>query len=90
VDVVAATLKQKLNLINRMITQQELMRQKQDDTQNQINKLRPLLKLIIQRTKELQTEVCHFCSRNATFSNNILFTLNLITDRARYFQEIQE
>jgi len=60
VDVVAATLKQKLNLINKMITQQELMRQKQDDTQNQIDKLRPLLKLIIQRTKELQTEVCHF------------------------------
>jgi len=76
-------------LINRMITQQELMRQKQDDTQNQIDKLRPLLKLIIQRTKELQIEVCHFCSRNAMFSNNILlFTLNLITDRARYFQEI--
>jgi len=74
-----------------MITQQELMRQKQDDTQNQIDKLRPLLKLIIQRTKELQIEVCHFRSRNATFSNNILlFTLNLITDRARYFQEIQE
>ncbi|XP_011647565.1 CDK5 regulatory subunit-associated protein 3 [Pogonomyrmex barbatus] len=57
VDVVATTLKQKLNLIDRMVTQQESMRQKQEDTQNQINKLRPLLKLVIQRTKELQTEI---------------------------------
>lgn len=57
VDVVAATLKQKLNLIERMVIQQESMRQKQDDTQNQIDKLRPLLKLIVQRTKELQTEI---------------------------------
>ncbi|XP_024883737.1 CDK5 regulatory subunit-associated protein 3 [Temnothorax curvispinosus] len=57
VDVVAATLKQKLNLIDRMVTQQESMRQKQDDTQNQIDKLRPLLKLVVQRTKELQTEI---------------------------------
>ncbi|KMQ98640.1 cdk5 regulatory subunit-associated protein 3 [Lasius niger] len=57
VDVVTATLKQKLNLIDRMITQQEFMRQKQEDVQNQIDKLRPLLKLVIQRTKELQTEI---------------------------------
>ncbi|XP_077282758.1 CDK5RAP3 protein homolog [Temnothorax americanus] len=57
VDVVAATLKQKLNLIDKMVTQQESMRQKQDDAQNQIDKLRPLLKLVVQRTKELQTEI---------------------------------
>ncbi|KAG5311500.1 CK5P3 protein, partial [Acromyrmex insinuator] len=57
VDIVAVTLKQKLNLIDRMVTQQESVRQKQDDTRNHINKLRPLLKLIIQRTKELQTEI---------------------------------
>ncbi|XP_071579641.1 CDK5RAP3 protein homolog isoform X2 [Temnothorax nylanderi] len=57
VDVVAATLKQKLNLIDRMVTQQESMRQKQYDAQNQIDKLRPLLKLVVQRTKELQTEI---------------------------------
>lgn len=59
-DVVTATLKQKLNLIDRMVTQQKSMRQKQEDAQNQIDKLRPLLKLVIQRTKELQTEVCIF------------------------------
>lgn len=70
VDVVAATLKQKLNLIDRMVAQQESVRQKQDDTQNQIDKLRPLLKLVVQRTKELQTEVCNFYSCNAMFSNN--------------------
>ncbi|KYN40920.1 CDK5RAP3-like protein, partial [Trachymyrmex septentrionalis] len=57
VDIVAVILKQKLNLIDRMITQQETVRQKQDDTRNQIDKLRALLKLIIQRTKELQTEI---------------------------------
>ncbi|KYM80581.1 CDK5RAP3-like protein [Atta colombica] len=57
VDIVAIILKQKLNLIDRMITQQEFVRQKQDDTRNQIDKLRSLLKLIIQRTKELQTEI---------------------------------
>ncbi|XP_036148509.1 CDK5RAP3-like protein isoform X2 [Monomorium pharaonis] len=57
VDVVATALKQKLNLINKMLTQQELMRQKQDDIQNQTDKLRLLLKLIIQRTKELQAEI---------------------------------
>ena len=61
-DIVAVILKQKLNLIDRMITQQESVRQKQDDTRNQIDKLRSLLKLIIQRTKELQTEVCHLFS----------------------------
>ncbi|XP_018303630.1 CDK5 regulatory subunit-associated protein 3 isoform X2 [Mycetomoellerius zeteki] len=57
VDIVAVTLKQKLNLIDRMVIQQESVRQKQDDIQNQIDKLRPLLKLIIQRTKESQTEI---------------------------------
>jgi len=68
VDVVTATLKQKLNLIDRMVTQQESMRQKQEDAQNQIDKLRPLLKLVIQRTKELQTEVCIFVvSQYCTF-----------------------
>ncbi|KYN03614.1 CDK5RAP3-like protein [Cyphomyrmex costatus] len=57
VDMVIVTLKQKLNLIDRMVTQQKSVLQKQEDTQNQIDKLRPLLKLIIQRTKELQTEI---------------------------------
>lgn len=57
-----AALKQKLNLIDRMITQQESMRQKQEDAQNQIDKLRSLLKLVIQRTKELQMEVYYLWS----------------------------
>ncbi|XP_029154958.1 CDK5 regulatory subunit-associated protein 3 [Nylanderia fulva] len=57
VDVVTTTLKQKLNLIDRMIAQQKSMRQKQEDVQNQIDKLRPLLQLVIQRTKELQIEI---------------------------------
>lgn len=79
-DVVATTLKQKLNLIDRMVTQQESVRQKQDDTQTQIDKLRPLLKLVIQRTKELQAEVHYFCSRNATqyFSDKFHYFLHCI------------
>lgn len=72
----AATLKQKLNLIDRMVTQQESMRQKQDDTQNQIDKLRLLLQLVVQRTKELQTEVktllsflqCYMFSKNKFYN----------------------
>ncbi|XP_011703534.1 PREDICTED: CDK5 regulatory subunit-associated protein 3 [Wasmannia auropunctata] len=63
VDIVATTLKQKINQIDRMVAQQESVRQKQDDTQNQIDKLRPLLKLIIQRTKELQAEIEQDISR---------------------------
>lgn len=56
-DTVAATLKQKLNQIDRMAIQQESMRQMQVDAQSKIEQLRPLLKLVIQRTKELQAEV---------------------------------
>ncbi|XP_014475688.1 PREDICTED: CDK5 regulatory subunit-associated protein 3 [Dinoponera quadriceps] len=57
VDVVVTGLRQKLNLIGRMVAQQESMRQKQEDAQNQTDKLRPLLKLVVQRTRELQTEI---------------------------------
>nr|XP_012227194.1 PREDICTED: CDK5 regulatory subunit-associated protein 3 [Linepithema humile] len=57
VDVVAVSLKQKLNLIDRMVKQQKSVQQQQEDARNQIEKLRPLLKLVIQRTKELQVEI---------------------------------
>lgn len=93
-DVVTTTLKQKLNLIDRMVTQQASMQQKQEDVQNQIDKLRPLLKLVIQRTKELQTEVhISLLSCNTTLFGDkvlLLFILYLITDRTRHFQEIQK
>lgn len=56
-DTVAANLKQKLNQIDRMVIQQNSMRQMQMDALNKIEKLRPLLRLVIQRTKELQAEV---------------------------------
>lgn len=70
VDIVTTTLKQKLNLIDRMLAQQESMRRKQEDVQNQINKLRPLLKLVIQRTKELQIEIEHDISKR--YKNRIV------------------
>ncbi|XP_020292400.1 CDK5 regulatory subunit-associated protein 3 isoform X1 [Pseudomyrmex gracilis] len=57
VDTVAANLKQKLNQIDRMVIQQNSMRQMQVDAQNKIEKLHPLLRLVIQRTKELQAEI---------------------------------
>jgi len=62
VDVVANTLKQKLSLIDRMIVQQRCVQQKRDEAQDQREELYLLLKLIIQRTKELQAEVYHSCS----------------------------
>jgi len=61
VDVVANTLKQKLSLIDRMIAQQKCVQQKRDETQDQREELYLLLKLVIQRTKELQAEVYHPC-----------------------------
>ncbi|XP_011136240.1 CDK5 regulatory subunit-associated protein 3 isoform X1 [Harpegnathos saltator] len=56
-DIVIAGLKQKLKLIDRMVAQQESVRRKQKDAQDEIDKLRPLLRLVVQRTRELQTEI---------------------------------
>lgn len=81
VDVIAANLKQKLNLIDRMVKQQDSMRQKQEDAQNQIDKLHPLSKLVVQRTKELQAEVCfpsllklNYYTFSKIFHNSSCFT----------------
>ncbi|XP_054009160.1 CDK5 regulatory subunit-associated protein 3 [Hylaeus anthracinus] len=57
VDVLVASLKQKLSLIDKMIASQKIVRQKRDDAEEQANALRPLLQLVIQRTKELQTQI---------------------------------
>lgn len=57
VDIVCNTLNQKLNLVDRMIARQKSVRQKQEETQIKVNELHPLLKLIVQKTKELQIEV---------------------------------
>ncbi|XP_016843000.1 CDK5RAP3-like protein isoform X2 [Nasonia vitripennis] len=57
VDVLAASLKQKQKLIKKMEELQQAMRDKQEETRQQVISLKPVLKLIIQKTKELQAEI---------------------------------
>ncbi|KOX75784.1 CDK5 regulatory subunit-associated protein 3, partial [Melipona quadrifasciata] len=57
VDVLTSSLKQKLNLVDKMIVLQNSMREKRENFAKEVSIIRPLLQLLIQRTKELQTEV---------------------------------
>ncbi|KZC07753.1 CDK5 regulatory subunit-associated protein 3, partial [Dufourea novaeangliae] len=57
VDVLAASLKQKLSLIDKMTALQNTMKQKKKDAAEEADSLGPLLQCIIQRTKELQTQI---------------------------------
>lgn len=57
VDVLASSLKQKLILIDKMIALEKCSREKRVDLADQADALRPLLKLIIQKTKDLQAEI---------------------------------
>ncbi|XP_076294853.1 CDK5 regulatory subunit-associated protein 3 [Lasioglossum baleicum] len=56
-DVLATTLKQKLSLVDKMIALQNAMKQKKKDAAREVESLQPLLQCIIQRTKELQTQI---------------------------------
>nr|XP_031838396.1 CDK5 regulatory subunit-associated protein 3 [Nomia melanderi] len=56
-DVLAATLKQKLSLIDKMIALQDAMKQKRKNAAEEAESLQPLLQRLIQRTKELQTQI---------------------------------
>lgn len=60
VDLLAASLRQKLKVAEKMIGCQKLVSQKREEARNQALALQPTLKVIIQRTKELQTEVRSF------------------------------
>lgn len=57
VDLLAATLRQKLTVAEKMVALQKLVSQRRDEARNQASALLPTLKVIIQRTKELQAEI---------------------------------
>lgn len=57
VDILAGTLKQKLSLIDKMVNMQKLVIQRREEAREQAISLQPMLKLVIQRTRELQNEV---------------------------------
>ncbi|XP_066589774.1 CDK5RAP3 protein homolog [Prorops nasuta] len=57
VDVLVSLLKEKLTLIEKMKASQKLVRKKRVESEEQAVALKPVLKLLIQRTKELKTEV---------------------------------
>lgn len=57
VDTLTATLKQKLTMVEKMKSLQTAMQKKKDETRQQIIDIQPMLKIVIQRTKELQNEV---------------------------------
>lgn len=57
VDVLSSSLKQKQKMIKKMESLQITMREKQTETTQQAASLQPILKLVIQKTKELQVEV---------------------------------
>ena len=59
VDHLANSLKQKLELADKMVASQKAVQQKRKDAQDEVSSLQPKLKLIIARTKELQGEVCY-------------------------------
>jgi len=56
-DVLASNLKQKQKLIKKMESLQQTTQKKQEETRQQAVSLQPTLKLIIQKTKELQAEI---------------------------------
>ncbi|XP_034234687.1 CDK5 regulatory subunit-associated protein 3 [Thrips palmi] len=57
VDNLAATLKQKLSLVDKSITQQKLVNAKGIEHGELAKELRPKLELIISKTKELQSQI---------------------------------
>ncbi|XP_033216908.1 CDK5 regulatory subunit-associated protein 3 isoform X2 [Belonocnema kinseyi] len=57
VDALTATLKQKLALVEKMKSLQTVTREKRDVTRKQVLEIQPVLKLVIQRTRELQNEI---------------------------------
>lgn len=63
-DILASSLKQKFKLIDKTIALQKVTRQKREAAMDEAIALRPLLQLLIQKTKELQTQV------NTTFRAN--------------------
>ncbi|XP_076625123.1 CDK5 regulatory subunit-associated protein 3 isoform X1 [Colletes latitarsis] len=57
VNGIVDSIKENLCLIDKMVVLQRTMRRKREKTAEEANALRPLLQLVIQRTKELQAEI---------------------------------
>lgn len=56
-DALASSLKQKLSLIDKMIALQRTVREKRHTAVEEADTLRPILQLLVQKTKELQAQV---------------------------------
>lgn len=56
-DVLTNTIEQKLAVIDKMVLMQQAVKAKRDDITEQGLALQPILKLVIQRTRELQNDV---------------------------------
>ena len=75
-----ASLKQKQKLIKKTESLQQAMIAKQEEISQQVISLQPVLKLVIQKTKELQGEVSlnvhlHYISLQKSFKVTILHIL---------------
>nr|CAD7256849.1 unnamed protein product [Timema shepardi] len=57
VDLLANSLKQKLAAAEKLVASQEVVRQRRNEAHSEANELRPKLKLVIDKTKQLQAEV---------------------------------
>nr|CAD7398388.1 unnamed protein product [Timema cristinae] len=57
VDLLANSLKQKLAAAEKLVASQEVVRQRRSEAHSEANKLRPKLKLVIDKTKQLQAEI---------------------------------
>lgn len=55
--MLASSLKQKLNTIDKSKALQKAVEEKKEEVQKQISDLRPVIKLVVERTKKLQKEV---------------------------------
>lgn len=87
--MLALSLKQKLSLVEKMIALQKNVREKRKATADQAATLRPLLQLLIQRTKELQLEVSIIIYQlNLLMKHLPIEFFFLIPDRERYFKEV--
>lgn len=63
VDHLANSLKQKLDLADKMVASQKAVQQQRKEAKEEVASLQPKLKLIIARTKELQGEIEHDISK---------------------------
>ncbi|CAG9763501.1 unnamed protein product [Ceutorhynchus assimilis] len=57
VDILTASLKQKLLVIDRMVTAKDLLEKKIEEMGEEIRKLEPVIKMLVEKTKQLQKNI---------------------------------